>query len=571
LEALSATAVRRLGRAMGARDPSSPVWIASAVFLTALIILPLGWVLARSLQGAAGPTLDNYRAIVADARYFRAVINTLYVSLGVASLTVALGALIGWLVARTDLPFRDWIRTLALASFVTPPFLGAFAWEMLAGPNAGLLNNAYRAFTGSTGYLLNIYSLGGLTFVMALYVFPYVFIIMTNALQAVSAEMEETASILGASGARTGLTITFPLITPALVAGFILGFLDALSLFGSPAILAMPAGIHTITTQIWALFQYPPRVEAAAAFSFSLLVVTAALLLVQRWILGRKGFATVGGKGSARRMIRLGWRKGPALAFCLLVLACSVFLPYYVLLKAAFARVWSLPLTVNNLTLDNWIVVLVRSSATRVAMLNTLELGILTATVGAVLASLIAYIVNRQLIRGSQVLAFLAWAPLVIPGIVLGIGLLMAYSRPPFLLYGTLWILFLAYLTRGIPIGFSQSAATFKTIHPELEEAGRVLGASPLRVLRDITAPLAKSGVIAAWALLFIGAIRELSASIMLFTPQTRVISVVIFDLKEEGRFGPIAALAVLLMAATIAVLLVMQRLAGRDLLGTRA
>ncbi len=546
------------------------MWILSAVILTALIVLPLGWVLTRSLQGEAGLTLDNYRALVADARYLRAVLNTLYVALGVAALTVALGALIGWLVARTDLPLRGWIRTLALASFVTPPFLGAFAWEMLGGPNAGLLNNAYRALTGSTGYLLNIYSLGGLTFVMVLYAFPYVFIMMTNALQAVSAEMEETASILGASGARTGLTITFPLVTPALVSGFILGFLDALSLFGSPAILAMPAGIHTITTQIWALFQYPPRVEVAAAFSFSLLLATAALLVVQRWILGRKGFATVGGRGSARRVVRLGWRKVPAMAFCLLVLTCSVFLPYYVLLKAAFSRVWSLPLAADNLTLNNWIVVLSRSTATKVAMLNTFELGVLTATVGAVLASLIAYIVNRQVVRGWRVLAFLSWAPLVIPGIVLGIGLLMAYSRPPFLLYGTLWILFLAYLTRGIPIGFSQSTATFKTIHPELEEAGRVLGASRLRVLRDITAPLAKSGVLAAWALLFIGTIRELSASIMLFTPQTRVVSVVIFDLKEEGQFGPIAALAVLLLVVTIVILLVMQRLAGRDLLGSR-
>ena len=569
-EALYSAAVRGFRRVAGTHDLSAPVWILSAAALTALVVLPLGWVVARSLQGTTGLTLDNYRAIVADARYFRVVVTTIYVALGVAALTVAMGAVMGWLVARTDLPLRGWIRTLTLASFVTPPFLGAFAWEMLAGPNAGLLNNAYRGLTGSTGYLVNIYSLGGLTFVMALYVFPYVFILMANALQAVSAEMEETASILGASGVRTGLTITLPLVTPALVGGFILGFLDALSLFGSPAILAIPAGIHTITTQIWALFQYPPHVETAAAFSFSLLAATAALLLVQRWILGRKGFATVGGRGSTGRVVRLGWRKGPALAFCFLVLTCSVFLPYYVLLKAAFSKVWSLPLAVDNLTLDNWIVVS-HSAATKVAILNTLKLGLLTATVGAVLASLIAYIVNRQVVRGWQVLAFLSWAPLVIPGIVLGIGLLFAYSQPPLLLYGTLWILFLAYLTRGIPIGFSQSSATFKTIHPELEEAGRVLGASRLRVLRDITAPLAKSGVLAAWALLFIGTIRELSASIMLFTPQTRVVSVVIFDLKEEGQFGTIAALAVLLMSVTVVILLVMQRLLGRDLLGSRA
>lgn len=562
--------MRRLSRATGAVDLSAPAWILSAVTLTGLVALPLGWVLVKSLQGEGGLTLDNYHAIIGDARYLRVVLLTLWMALGVGALTMAMGAVMGWLVVRTDLPLRGAIRTLSLASFVTPPFLGAFAWEMLAGPNAGMLNTAYRALTGSNGYLFNIYSLGGLTFVIALYAFPYVFIMVTNALESVSSELEETAAILGATRLRTSLTITFPLVTPALAGGFILGFLDAISLFGSPAILAIPAGMHTITTQIWALFQYPPRVEAASAFSFALLAVTAALLLVQRWILGRRQFATVAGRGSGRRTIRLGWKKIPALALCLAVLACSVFLPYYVLLKAAFARVWSLPLAMDNLTLGNWIFVF-RSGATKIAILNTLKLGVLTATAGAALSGLIAYIVLRRVIRGWQVLAFLSWAPLVIPGIVLGIGLLFAYSRPPLVLYGTVWILFIAYLTRGIPIGFSQSSATFRTIHPELEEAGRVLGASRLRVLRDITAPLARSGVLAAWTLLFIGTIRELSASIMLFTPQTRVVSVVIFDLKEEGQFGAIAALAVLLMAVTLAVLVVMQRLVGRDLLGARA
>ncbi len=555
----------------GAGDLSAPVWVLSAAVLTGLVVLPLGWVLVKSLQGETGLTLDNYRAIFGEARYLRVVLATLWMALAVGALTVAMGAVMGWLVARTDLPFRGAIRTLTLASFVTPPFLGAFAWEMLAGPNAGMLNAAYRSLTGSTGHLFNIYSLGGLTFVIALYAFPYVFIMVTNALLAVSSELEETAAILGATGVRTGLTITFPLVMPALAGGFILGFLDAISLFGSPAILAIPAGMHTVTTQIWALFQYPPRVEAASAFSFSLLLVTAALLFVQRQMLGRKQYATVAGRGSGRRLVRLGWRAIPALAFCFVVLACSVFLPYYVLLKAAFARVWSLPLAVDNLTLDNWGFVLFRSTATRIAMRNTLELGVLTATAGAVLASLIAYIVHRRVIRGWPVLAFLSWAPLVVPGIVLGIGLLLAYSRPPFLLYGTLWILFLAYLTRGIPIGFSQSSATLRMIHPELEEAGWILGAGRLRVLRDITAPLAKSGMLAAWTLLFIGTIRELSASIMLFTPATRVVSVVIFDLKEEGQFGAIAALAVLLLAVTLVVLVVMQRLVGRDLLGARA
>ena len=178
----------------------------------------------------------------------------------------------------------------------------------------------------------------------------------------------------------------------------------------------------------------------------------------------------------------------------------------------------------------------------------------LTACVGAGLATLLAYVTNRKLMVGHQVLGFLAVAPVVIPGVVLAVALFVAYTRPPFLLYGTLWILFIAYLTKEMPVGYSQSDATIRGIHPELEEAGRILGAGRLRVLREITAPLARSGIIATWCFVFIGVIRELSASIILFTPNTKVMSVVIFDLKEEGQFGAIAVLGIFMLVMTFAI-----------------
>jgi iron(III) transport system permease protein len=251
------------------------------------------------------------------------------------------------------------------------------------------------------------------------------------------------------------------------------------------------------------------------------------------------------------------------------VLACSVFLPYGILLKAAFARAWAQPLTRGNFTLENWSFTFLHG-ATQSAIVNTLELGVLTACVGAGLATLLAYVTNRRLIVGHQVLGFLALAPVVIPGVVLAVALFVAYTRPPFLLYGTLWILFLAYLTKEMPVGYSQADATMRGIHPELEEAGRILGAGRLRVLREITAPLARSGIIATWCFVFIGVIRELSASIILFTPNTKVISVVIFDLKEEGQFGAIAVLGVFMLVMTFATVALMQALLGRDVIGVR-
>jgi iron(III) transport system permease protein len=550
-------------------DRSLPLWVLAALALVVLMALPLGWLGYVSVSGENGPTLAHYRRVFTDPALQKALWNTVVLALGVGCASLVLGAPMAWLTARTDLPGKRLIRGLVLASFVTPPFLGAFAWVMLAGPNAGLLNTLYRTLSGAEESLVNVFSMPGLIFVVAIYTFPYVYIMLVNTLELIASDLEEAASILGASRVRVALTVTLPMVLPAVLSGFILAVLQALALFGSPAILALPAGFHTITTQIWALFQYPPKVEMAAAFSVPLFLATALLLLVQKQILRRRGYAAVGGKSGQRRPIPLGPWRLPALAGCLAVMACSIVLPYGVLAKAAVARAWAQPLTAANLTLENFALTF-GHDGTRVAILNTLELGILTACAGAAFAALLAYVVNRKLVPGHQLLAFLALAPVAIPGVVLAVALFVAYTRPPLMLYGSLWILFVAYLTKEMPVGYSQSDATFKGVHPELEEAARILGAGRLRVLGEITAPLARSGIIATWCFIFIGVIRELSASIILFTPNTKVISVVIFDLKEEGQFGAIAVLGLFMLVMTFATVVLMQTLLGRDVLGAR-
>jgi iron(III) transport system permease protein len=457
-----------------------------------------------------------------------------------------------------------------MASFVTPPFLGAFAWVMLAGPNAGLLNQLWRAATGAEAGLLNIFTMPGLVFVVTMYTFPYVYIMIANTLALIASDLEEAAAILGAGRLAVARTVTLPLVAPALVSGFILAVLQALALFGSPAILALPAGFHTVTTQIWALLHFPPKSEMAAAFSIPLLLATALLLLLQKAVLGRRGYAAVGGKGGQRRPIALGAWRLPALLACLVVMAGSIFLPYAILAKAAVSRAWAQPLTWDNLTLANFSFTFFEYSATQDAILNTLELGLSTACVGAVMVAVLAYVATRRLVPGHQVVAFLALAPVVIPGVVLAVALFIAYTRPPLVLYGTLAILFVAYLTKEMPVGYAQSDATFRSIPPDLEDAARILGRGRLGVLKDVTAPLAKSGIIAAWCFIFIGVIRELSASIILFTPRTKVMSVVIFDLKEEGQFGAIAVLGLVMLALTFATVVVVQAVLGRDVLGAR-
>jgi iron(III) transport system permease protein len=541
------------------------VWAGSALGLLLLVLLPLGWLFATSLSGANGPSFAWYLQIARDQGLLKAVKNTLVISTWVGVLASATGACVGWLVSRTDLPFRRLIRTLVIVSFVTPPFLGAFAWEMLAGPNAGLVNKWYRMLSGSQGPLFNIYTEAGLVFVMTLYTFPYASTMIANALELVPADMEDAAAILGAGRLRTAATITLPLVAPAVVGAFILAFLHSMALFGSPAILAMPAGMHTITTQIWVMFtRYPPQYELASALSVCLLLITMLLVAGQRWLLGRRGYAALSGRSTAWKVVPLGRWRAAALGFCLGILALAMFLPYGVLFKAAFAKAWAMPLTGANFTWNNWPLAISGYSATRQAITNTLKLGVLTATVGALFAAVIAYVVNRRLLRAYRAITVVVMAPLVIPGIVLAVGLLMAYSRPPLFLYGTIWILFVAYVTKEIPVGFSQIDATMKGVHEEFEEAARILGADRLRVLAGITLPLARSGVVAAWCLMFIGAIRELSSSILLFTPRSWVLSVVIIDLRSNGVIEVVSVLSILLLAVTIVTVMLVQRIAGR-------
>jgi iron(III) transport system permease protein len=552
-------------------DWSAPFSIAMALLLAALVLLPMFWLLLTSLSNDAREfTLDHYRQLFIDPSLLTPLLTTLWTSAAVGVACVLTAAPMSWLVARTDLPGKRLLRTLILASFVTPPFLGAFAWVLLGGPNAGLINQWYYGLFGLKPFeaqsLINIFSAGGMVFVMALYTFPYVFTFTANSLDLIPSELEEASAILGAPPWRTALDVTFPLVVPALLAGFLIAFLQSMTLFGTPAILALPAGIDTMTTKIWSLFQFPPQLGLAAAVSLPLLIITVVLLKAQSAIMGRRGYSIIGGKSTGTRLIRLGPWKAPALALFGVVLGCSIVLPYGVLLRTAFVRNWSAPMDLTNLSLEHWRFVFFEFSQTRLAFENTFILGVAAATAGTVLVTAVAYLSLRQLVWGHRYLAFLATAPVAIPGIVLAVGLFLSYTHPPLVLYGTLSIIFLAYLTKELPVGYQQIGVALKAVHPELEDASRIFGATRLRALIDITAPLVKNGVIATWIFIFIGSIRELSATILLFTARTKTISVTMFDLRESNDWGPIAVLSITMLAITFMMIMLINRFTDRRL-----
>jgi iron(III) transport system permease protein len=551
-------------------DWTAPFSIAMVVLLAGLVLLPLFWLTVTSLTDDAKHfTLAHYRHFLDDQSFVKPLVTTLWTSAAVGVLCVLAAAPMGWLVARTQMPFKRTFRTLILASFVTPPFLGGFAWVLLGGPNAGLVNQWYYALFGLKPFeaqpLINIFTAWGMVFVMALYTFPYVFTFVANSLDVIPSDLEEASSILGAPAWRTAVHITLPLVLPALLAGFLVAFLQSMTLFGVPAILALPAGIDTMTTKIWSLFQFPPQLGLAAAASLPLLVVTVVLLRAQAAIMGRRGYSVIGGKSTGQRLIKLGPWTVPALALFVFVLGCSIILPYGVLLRTAFVKNWSGPVE-GNLTLEHWRFVFFEFSQTKDALLNTFILGTTAATAGTLLATTVGYLSLRKLVWGHRYLAFLATAPVAIPGIVLAVGLFLSYTHPPLLLYGTLSIIFLAYLTKELPVGYQQIAASLKSVHPELEDAGRIFGATRLRTLFDVTAPLIRNGVIATWIFIFIGSIRELSATILLFTARTKTISVTMFDLRESNDWGPIAVLSITMLAITFMMVAAITHFTNRRL-----
>ena len=550
-------------------DKSAWVWLLAVGILLFLVVNPLFRLLLVSFErtDTGAFTFANYVAAYSRSRYVEALLSSLILGVSAATLCLVFGTPLAWALSRTDMPAKGLIWVSILGTFIIPPYLGAVGWILLAGPNAGWLNRAIVALTGVDKGPFNIYSMPGLVLVTACYSFPYVFMFTKSALDLISSEMEDAANILGAGNLRTTLSITLPLAMPAMLGAFILVFLEAIALFGSPALLALPGRFHVMTTQLWEFFEYPPKVGVAAAYAMPLLGITILLFWMQRRLTSRKGYVSLTGKGGERRPIQLGVWKWPMLGYCLFVCTLSFFMPMVVICQAALAKAWGRGFSLDNLTLQNLYFTLFQNTLTRNAVINTFLYAGSAALIAVLLALCVAYIVNRELVGKhlGNVLSFLTMAPFVIPGIVLAIGFYAAYTHPPLLLYGTAWILILAFATRFLPIAYANSNAAIRSINPELEDAVRILGGTRLTAIRRVVLPLLKRSLAGAFILVFIPGTRELSSAIFLYSINTQVLSVLLFDKSDEGNFEMLAAIGLVLVVITVVLILIGFRLLGRD------
>jgi iron(III) transport system permease protein len=525
---------------------------AAIAVLIVLIVLPLLSLLWGSVASQNGLTFGYFVRVLTNRLYSRALLNSLTLGAWTGLFSIAIGVPLAWAVTRTDLPGRGFVKLTATLSYLSPPFLLAIAYVNLFSPRAGVINALlHQAFPG-TDLTFNIFSMAGLVLVTIPHTFPFVYLLASTALASVDASFEESAQILGAGKLRTAATVTLPLVAPAILSGALIGFVNAIALFGSQAIIGLPARIFTLPTRIYALFDYPPEYGLASALSLIFVALTVAALYLQRAYLARRSFVTLGGKGSRPQRVALGVWRWPLFLFCVLVFIFAILLPYGSLLAVSLSKSWGLSFW-THLTLANYRFVLFDYDVTRRAIANSLLLAALAASFAVFLGTLIGWIDVRTRLKGRRVIDYVSLIPLGLPGIVVAAALIQFWLRMPVPLYGTLAILFLAYSARYLPLGVRAANAGLRQIDPSLEESARILGASWGQTMREVTLPLMRSSLFAGWILVFVPAIQELSASILLFSAKSMTVAVAVYNLYENGYIEPVAALA-LINAAIIAL-----------------
>jgi iron(III) transport system permease protein len=560
--------MRSAGRVRRARPRLLPrfetcVMGAAVVALVVLVVLPLLFLLVSSVRGEAGLSLEHFTEALSGRLYLQALINSLVLGAWTGLVSIVIGLPMAWAVSRTNVPGPALFRITATLSYLSPPFLTAIAYVNLFSPNAGLINVLLREVIGAPWLTFNVFSMSGLVLVTVLHTFPFVFLLASSALQSVDASYEEAAQILGAGRLRTALSVTLPLIAPAVLAGTLLAFVNAIALFGSQAILGLPGRIVTLPTRIYALFDYPPQYGLASALSLLFIVITVAALYLQHRFLARRSYVTVGGKGARPQLIDLGPMRWVLLGFCVLVFVVAIVLPYGALIAVSVSKSWGLSFW-KNLTLEHYRFVLFEYNVTQRAILNSLLLATLAATIAVLLGAVIGWIDVRTKAMGRRLLDYAALVPLGLPGIVMAVALIQFWLTMPVALYGTLTILLLAYVGRYIPLGVRAANTSLRQIDASLEESARVLGASWAQTLREVTLPLIRPGLFAGWLLVFVPVIQELSASILLFSSSSITLAVAVYNLYETGYTEPVAALAMVNMAIIGVALLAAHWLAGR-------
>jgi iron(III) transport system permease protein len=515
---------------MRARAPSAQSLIGITVIgvTAAFVIYPVFYLLQAAFDvgdpEARPPTaygLDNFAVL---PRYSEIMLNTLFVAFAATVMALVFGFLTAWILNRTNVPFRRTLEQAMAVPYYVTPLLGALAWSLLGAPESGFVNQLWRAL-GGDGAIIDIISPLGIAWVMALFEGSVAFVMIGAVMKSMDPSLEEASQINGAGRFYTMLRITLPLVTPGVLGAAIFVFAEMLGSFSAALVLGTPVRFYVITTAIYQLVaQYPPRIPLAAAMGVSLFAVMFLMLFFYRRLIAHRSYVTVSGKAFRPRLTDVGRLRWVLFGICVFYVLLSVVLPVLTLLYASVQRLAVAFPAAANFTLDNYRQALTQN-AVRSAMWNSLFLGVLTATIGVALTGMLSWLIHRSRVPGRGLLEYTVMFPQAVPRLVFAFGMMWAWLVFPIPIYGTLWLLLIAYLTVFLPLGVRTISSVLLQLDKSLEECGEVCGAPWAYRMRTITMPLLRPGLLAAWMLLFIASVRELGASILLMGPHSQVLT----------------------------------------------
>jgi len=553
-------------------DPALLVPVVGAGILIYLAVLPLLMLIVGSFQAEVAPrefvyTLKNYHNAYASEHTYSTFANSLIFAGGSAAMTFLFGTILAWLTERTNTPLRAMFVPIAVVPLILPGVLESIAWIFLLSPKFGYLNVWLMHLFGLQSPPFNVFSLPGMIWVHSVGQVPLAFLMMTAAFKSMDPSLEESAMTSGANTWQTFKRVTLRLLMPTAGSVLLILFVRTLESFETPALIGIPARIYVYTSEIFLAFnEYPPDYGRGGALAVGLLLLSAVgVWLYTRATKEGKKFQTVTGKAFRPRQFDLGPWRWVGLAFLLVYFVFVVLLPFLVLFWASFLPFFAAPSwdALNKLSLDNYRYLSTFRPFWQ-AMKNSIILSTFTATIAMVLTSLVAWIVYKSKLRGAWILDFLAFVPITIPGIVMGMSLILLYVAFPIPIYGTIWVLLIAYVTRFIPYGMRSASGSILQIHSELEEAAAASGASWWETFKRVTLPLLRPGFVAGWIYICIVSFREFSTSVLLATGESRVLSILLFTMFEQGQVTIVAAIGVLMIVTLLSVVGFFYKLTGK-------
>jgi iron(III) transport system permease protein len=541
------------------------VTLAILVVVSFLVLLPVVFLVAESLnvgdQMSFPPAewgIANYVAMFDED--LNVLVNTVAIAVMATVMAILIGFVLAWILTRTNVPGREKLERLLELPYYMTPLVGALAWAVLASPKSGFFNQLWQ-WAGGSGDLFNIYSMFGIAWIMALFEGTVAFVMISASMKSMDPALEESARVMGASKLRTALTVTLPLVMPGVLGATLFVFAEMLGSFAAALVIGIPARVYVITTAIWeSTLSYPPAYGRAAAMGLALFAVMFGMLTFYRWIISRGSFATITGKAFRPRAMDMGRLSWLLLGVCLLYILLAVVLPIAALLLTSLERFATALLAQAQFTWANYATAF-SLGPVRTAMANSLMLGFAVATVGVLVIALLVWTIYRSQLRGRGAIEYLVMFPQAVPRLVFGLALLWAWLNMPIPIYGTLWLLALAYFTVMLPLGVRTLAGVVLQIDKSLEECARVCGAGWGYQLRTITLPLLKPGIIAAWLLIFMACVRELGVSVFLMGPNSKVIAPSIVAAFASSGVELTAAMALIQTLTVIIALLILFRL----------